>query len=198
MRCVAYATEERKLSQKSDDLRVQRTRKLLQQALFELTIEHGFSGVTVLDIAKRAMVNRSTFYRHYLDKYDLLDQYMDDLEAEISAAAKLHMDEVPAGLLLLIRHVQMNAAFYRVMLGAKGDQAFTHRFQQLSQNRYRYVFAKIGITDETEIGFKLSYISNAVVGVILWWLENNQPITPEQLALRLGGLNRVTSAWLGG
>ncbi|MBZ0292889.1 MAG: TetR/AcrR family transcriptional regulator, partial [Anaerolineae bacterium] len=52
-----------------EDLRVRRTRKLLQQALIELTVERGFSEITVGDIAERAMGNRSTFYRHYLDKY---------------------------------------------------------------------------------------------------------------------------------
>jgi hypothetical protein len=36
----------------------------------------GFAALTVQDIADRAMVNRATFYRHYLDKHDLLDKYM--------------------------------------------------------------------------------------------------------------------------
>ena len=57
-------------------LRMRRTRKALIQALIELTIEKGFAAITVQDIADRAMVNRATFYRHYLDKRDLLDQYM--------------------------------------------------------------------------------------------------------------------------
>lgn len=58
-------------SETTEDLRVLRTRKLLQQAFIELTVEKGFATLTVRDITKRAMVNRSTFYRHYLDKYDL-------------------------------------------------------------------------------------------------------------------------------
>ena len=61
-------------SEAIEDLRVRRTRKLLQQAFIECTIEKGFAALTVRDITERAMVNRSTFYRHYLDKYDLLEQ----------------------------------------------------------------------------------------------------------------------------
>src|SRR5512142_1370901 len=57
------------------DLRVQRTRKLIVEALIELTIEKGFAAVTVQDIVKRAGINRATFYRHYQDKFDLLDQH---------------------------------------------------------------------------------------------------------------------------
>jgi AcrR family transcriptional regulator len=62
-----------------EDLRVRRTRKLLTHALIEGTVEKGFAALTVRDITERAMVNRSTFYRHYLDKYDLLEQHLNEI-----------------------------------------------------------------------------------------------------------------------
>lgn len=188
-----------------EDLRVQRTRKLLQEALFELTLEKGFAAVTVRDIAERAMVNRSTFYRHYLDKHDLLDQYLDSLQtltagaaASAEKASRSEPESVPAGLLVLVKHVQEYADFYRVMLGRNGDQAFTHRFRQLAENRYRHLFSRMGeVTDPgaPPHDLKLSYISYAGVGAILWWLENGRPISPQQFAIWLGRLN-LTSAGL--
>ncbi len=192
-------------SDRREDLRVQRTRKLLQQALFELAIEKGFAAVTVRDIADRAMVNRSTFYRHYLDKYDLLNQYLDRLQALTSEAASsaekagpTSPESVPAGLLVLVRHVQEHADFYRVMLGQHGDQAFTHRFRQLSEKRYRYLFSRHAEAHDPKApptDMRLSYISYAGVGAMLWWLENDQPCSPEQLAIWLGQLH-MTSAGL--
>jgi AcrR family transcriptional regulator len=192
-----------KFQGQSDDVRVQRTRELLVQALFELTVEKGFAAVTVSDIAERARVNRSTFYRHYLDKYDLLSKYLDELQAQISDAAlqvekasDKSSEKIPAGLLLLIKHVRENADFYRVMLGKKGDQVFTHRFRQLSEQRYRYIFSRSGKSVDLKsslIEMKLSYISSAAVGTILWWLENKQPITPEQLATWLGQLSMTAA-----
>ena len=44
------------------------------QAFFSLLESKDFNKITVSDIIKKAGVNRSTFYRHYLDKYDILDQ----------------------------------------------------------------------------------------------------------------------------
>ncbi|MBV9790850.1 MAG: helix-turn-helix transcriptional regulator, partial [Chloroflexi bacterium] len=73
--------------QGAEDVRVQRSRMLIQHALFELTVEQGFAAVTVRDIARRAQINRSTFYRHYLDKYDVLNQYLDQLQADVADAA---------------------------------------------------------------------------------------------------------------
>lgn len=180
-------------SMKQEDLRIQKTRDLLQQAVFALTVEKGFAAVTVRDIAQRARVNRSTFYRHYLDKHDLLRQYLDALEAEIvQAAAAPASDAVPAGLFLLIKQVQAHADFFRIMLGENGDQAFTHRFRQLAQNRYRLLFERVGsASDPTAppIEMTLSYISYAGVGAILWWLEHQQPSSPEALAQWLRELN---------
>jgi AcrR family transcriptional regulator len=55
-----------------DDLRVRRTRYLLQEKFWELLAEQSFQSITVQDITSRAMVNRATFYDHFVDKYALL------------------------------------------------------------------------------------------------------------------------------
>jgi len=189
-----------------EDLRVQRTRKLLQQALIDLTVEKGFAPITVRDITEKAMVNRSTFYRYYLDKYDLIDQYMDEVQAATTEAAKLAEQSgpmlgkmrVPAGLLVLVKQVQANADFYRVMLGRDGDPKFVERFRRMSEDRYRYLFSQPDRSpnpDDPPVEMKLSYISHAGIGVYKWWLENNQPCSPEQLAIWLGQLS-MTSAGL--
>lgn len=55
-----------------EDLRVRRTRYLLQEKFWELLAEQSFQSITVQDITSRAMVNRATFYDHFVDKYALL------------------------------------------------------------------------------------------------------------------------------
>jgi AcrR family transcriptional regulator len=54
---------------------VRRTRKLLQDAFVELLAEKRFEAITVQDIAARSTVNRTTFYAHFVDKYDLFAQF---------------------------------------------------------------------------------------------------------------------------
>ena len=188
-----------------EDVRIQRTRKLLQQALIDLTVEMGFATVTVRDITHRAMVNRSTFYRYYLDKFDLLNQYMTEVQSSTSEAALLaekigHSSPAPPGLLVLVKHVEANADFYRVMLGTNGDPAFVERFRQNSEGRYRYLFSQVNAAADVNappVEMKLAYISHAGVGAILWWLENNQPCSPEQLAIWLGQLSMTSAGLIG-
>jgi len=71
------------MSQNSSDLRVRRTRKLLREALIALIEERSFDGITVGEIAERAMVSRAAFYRSYQDKYDLVEQIFEEMVATV-------------------------------------------------------------------------------------------------------------------
>lgn len=55
------------------DPRVIRTRSLIQDAFLELYKDKDFNHITVRDITERATVNRTTFYDHFQDKYELLE-----------------------------------------------------------------------------------------------------------------------------
>lgn len=46
------------------DLRIRRTKRLIQTAFIELVNQIGFKQVTVTKIATTAMINRQTFYHH--------------------------------------------------------------------------------------------------------------------------------------
>lgn len=60
----------------TDDPRVRRTRRFLEEAFADLLKEKGFQALTVQEITDRAMVNRATFYAHFEDKYALLDSFI--------------------------------------------------------------------------------------------------------------------------
>ncbi len=66
------------------DLRVIKTRQAIEDAFLESLRETPFQAITVKQITKLAQVNRSTFYKHYLDKYDLKDQLVDRVLEEFT------------------------------------------------------------------------------------------------------------------
>jgi AcrR family transcriptional regulator len=185
-----------------EDLRVRRTRKLLKSALIELTIEKGFAAVTVQDIADRAIINRATFYRHYLDKYDLLEQYMREVydlttsqeEIPITSAQYAEFSKPPAGLISLLEHVQQHADFYRVMLGKQGDPAFVQNIQQHIEKRFRSLLppnTPPAQPDNPLLELCLSYVSHAGVGAIVRWLNNGRAYSPSEVAIWLNQLSKA-------
>jgi AcrR family transcriptional regulator len=58
----------------------QRTRDSLFEAALALFAEHGFEAVTVTDIARAAEVGRSTFFRYFADKQEVLFAHDDELK----------------------------------------------------------------------------------------------------------------------
>ena len=68
------------MDNKKEDLRIVKTKKLLYTTLVELMKEMPFEEIKVSDICNRALVNRSTFYSHYQDKYDLLQEFVKDIK----------------------------------------------------------------------------------------------------------------------
>ena len=72
------------MEKKKTDLRVVKTKKLLYTTLIELIKEKSFDEIRVSDICNRALVNRSTFYSHYEDKYELFSEFVKDIKDNLS------------------------------------------------------------------------------------------------------------------
>jgi AcrR family transcriptional regulator len=66
-------------AERTPDRRVQKTRKLLHEALVSLLHEKNYDDIVVKEVLDRANVGRSTFYTHFRDKDDLLVSGIRDL-----------------------------------------------------------------------------------------------------------------------
>lgn len=75
----------------NQDLRVQRTKKALITTFSDLLETKSFDNITIQDLCEKANVRRSTFYRHFNDKYDLLNHIVGTL---IEYFRKLHLPEI--------------------------------------------------------------------------------------------------------
>lgn len=62
-----------------------KTEAKIKAAFTTLVKNKGFDAMTVSDLAREADINRGTFYMHYVDKFDLRDQLLDDVIADLAA-----------------------------------------------------------------------------------------------------------------
>lgn len=63
---------------KKADLRVVKTKKNIKESFIFLLENKSFKDITVQNIIDTALINRSTFYKYYKDKYDLAEQLSDE------------------------------------------------------------------------------------------------------------------------
>lgn len=186
----------------TNDRRVIRTKKLLRTALTELMNEKNFDEIKVSDITEKADINRGTFYLHYHDKYDLLEQNENEVIEEIKqikntthfnkaeiSATKLLDQPIPF-MTKLFEYVQENADFMKVILGPKGGASFQNKLKEVMRNKISTNVAKH--LKEHHLLVPVEYISSyavsAQLGVMQQWLESGMKETPEQVALIISRL----------
>jgi AcrR family transcriptional regulator len=64
-----------------EDRRIRKTKQELKDAMLALLDEKPFEKISVTELCEKASVSRITFYTHYGSKYDLVNEYFDDMEA---------------------------------------------------------------------------------------------------------------------
>jgi len=160
-------------------LRRQRTRKQLQDAMLELVLEKGIDSIVIQEITDRADVGRGTFYFHFKDKEDVLWSIIED---RIQATEKILMEnfdgkmpEKPEyyGYVNIFQHVDQNKQIYQMLVSSKGSQEVTNRTKQYmmaetirdikTYNVYHEIEQPPDITAQIVVGLLFS--------LVFWWIE---------------------------
>lgn len=178
------------------DRRQARTKKLLNKALMELIGEKGPDSVTVTDIALRADINRGTFYLHYRDVPDMLEQLKEEVFGKIGPIIiQLDPNEVikyaktnepyPVSV-LIFEEVARHADFLKVMFGPKGDLSYAIRFRSFMEtsifNKLHY-FQPEQKKSLVPLDYLIAYMSSANFGLLMHWLETGMKQTPYQMGV---------------
>lgn len=66
-----------------NDRRIRRTESAIHAAFLDLLFEKDITKITVKELCERADINKSTFYLHYRDIYDLAEHYKQELATKI-------------------------------------------------------------------------------------------------------------------
>ena len=171
------------------DLRVQRTRQSIRNALLELVNETDFESITIQQIADKAMINRVTFYKHYQDKYDLMERMMRDMMEGMSASVERLLKEPSDELVYKaftswLKEIGKNQSFYRLVLGKQANAIFAAHLliyleEKVTQIHYQ-IYQNNNPTLQDVIG--LRFITSGFLGVSEWWLSQKKPPPEEEVA----------------
>lgn len=177
------------------DRRSNRTKVLLENALIKLMVEKGFDKISINDLTVEADINRGTFYLHYKDKYDLLEQKENEVlkqfvEIKNNLATKYSKDVIlPSNkenllpiFICVYSYIKENADFIKVILGANGDLNFQMKLKNFIEN---CLVENVTINNKIP-NITLKYISTIAsstqLGIIEKWLKTGMKETPQELA----------------
>lgn len=186
------------MSNQYKDRRIIRTKHLIQDAFTELLEEKGFEGITISDLTEKANINRGTFYLHYRDKYDLLEQSEDEIVKGIKKIADelliINMKEVlsfndsqkPSLFVIkLFEYLLEHSKFVKVILGPKGDPSFQVKLKEMMKKNMFLNMEKLSLKTDimVPVDYLIAYVSSTYLGVIQHWLESGMKESPEEISL---------------
>lgn len=174
-----------------NDLRIIKTRKLIRDAFVKLVDIKGFNGITINNIADMAMINRSTFYLHYTDKYDLLQQTMEEAIQNILQLVapqahiidgKLEYDSFVQNISSILKTVENDALLYKIILNDKEMLGISKKFENALIEKLDICFPD-NILISRDLFLEL--ITSLYMSAIRWWLNNDMKYSSNFIAEQL-------------
>ena len=175
-------------TEKKEDRRVRRTKKLLTQALTQLLQEKQINEITVKELTDLADMNRGTFYLYYQDMFDMLEKIEDGMFEALDAIVSLHEhDDVSQQtkpiLLDLFRFIQDNQEMCRVLLSPHGDMNFLHRLNEVVREKCLKAWPNIRKEKgEADFDYHYSFVVFGCAGIIRAWVNRNCSESAEKMA----------------
>ena len=121
---------------KNMDRRVRKTRAQLRQGLAELLKEKSLKEITVKELVEKVDINRSTFYLHYADIYDMMEKIENELTGDIEDLIHTHpVSPFNENSFPFIEDIfsilAENRDICAALLGPNGDISFLHRIENI-------------------------------------------------------------------
>ncbi len=172
------------MEKKKMDQRVRLTRNLLKNALVQLMQEQHIAKISIRAICEVADINRSTFYVHYTDQYDLLNkiqqEVLDNLNRYLN---KQDLDENhPMSVQVLTRvldYVKENVELFKALLSENCDFAFQKDLMELAQ--VISTQQNPALDERTQEYIKL-FGFTGIISILQKWLHDGTNESPAQMA----------------
>ncbi|HDG8500053.1 TPA: TetR/AcrR family transcriptional regulator [Staphylococcus aureus] len=173
------------MDEKIADIRIVKSRKKIKLALINLLNKYRFDEISVKDICKTAEISRGTFYLHYQDKYDLVLKYQKSVMIHAKRHFKSHKYENKREFIKqAISFWESEGELLLLLLSSKGSSEIQQLVKSLLQKHMELNLLPF-ITNENmsqkDERYFLVFLSNAVLGVLQEWIDNDKQETSNGL-----------------
>ncbi|WP_066151072.1 TetR/AcrR family transcriptional regulator [Halalkalibacter krulwichiae] len=168
------------------DRRKKYTRMVLKNSLMTLLKKKQISAITVKEICEIADINRSTFYSHYLDHYDLLykieEEIIEDMYKTLSSYNFTKEEETLQMTKKILEYIASNYEICQTLLGEHGDRSFEKRIMGITQQFTMKNWTTFNDIDPKASEYISLFIVSGSIHAIKSWLDNGMDQSPTEMA----------------
>lgn len=166
------------------DRRVQKTRKILSQALVSLILEKGYDVITIQDIIDRANVGRSTFYAHFENKDQLLLVGNENFRHILKS--KVEDGELAIDFEFFFQHVAENYDLALAFFGKKGGHVLIDFFRDIIADLLmKHYKTKQQVSEKMQLkmlGYQADAVATSIIRLLTLWVEDRLPFSAKAMA----------------
>lgn len=161
-----------------------KTQRKIQEALLQLMKTKKFEVITVSDITSLIDINRSTFYRHYLDKYDVLEKIENNILLEITDFHNNFINNLPNKNIDITfeisDYINVDNNFFNVfekhlssmhiLMGENGSITFQNKLKNTMLKIFERTFSLASIKlNNIEKDLLFNFQSASFISIINYW-----------------------------
>lgn len=177
------------MKEENVDRRIRKTRRCLRECLTELLKKKKIQDITVREISDMADINRGTFYLHYRDVFDLMEQVENELLEELEDVLNRYepgvfLTKTSGFFTEVFTLVKENADIVAILIGENGDLNFVNRLKEIVREKCLKDWMELYRTGNPSSFYAYySFIVSGCIGIVSYWLTAGMKETPMQLAV---------------
>lgn len=151
------------------DARVRYTRRVIKESLLRLLEDRPVNRITVKEVCEAAQINRATFYAHFTDCFDVLNQMENDLLADFERSLSFaSVVDVMDMIERIYAMIEQDAEVCRVLIFQNKDSSLTAKMIEMARDK-TIVRWREQLTRATESDREMLFtcLSNGLLNVIL-------------------------------
>lgn len=169
------------------DRRVKYSKMVIKKSFVQLLKEKNISKITIKELCELADVNRATFYAHYTDQYDLLEQIEQELMSGINQyiISDLFHESTKTPVSMLVKildFIKDNAELFHLFLNVNNDFQFEQQLIALISEQHFFPFFEQNKTSIEDSEYIFLFLANGCVGVIQRWLKDGTKKSSQEVA----------------
>lgn len=172
-----------------NDHRTRVTKAMIRKAFTTILRNKPIQNISIKELCEMAQINRSTFYLHYTDIYDLLNQ----IEEEMFEGIKTALEPIVASedgshsylavITGIFQCIKDNADLCIVTLGNFGDKAFAMKLIDYGRTQCIETYKKFykNATPQ-QLEYFYAFVSSGCIGLLQKWFDDGMVMTPAEIA----------------
>ena len=176
------------MQEETQDRRIKRTKMLLQNALVDLMLEKAVGKISVKELTQKADVNRSTFYLHYLDIYDMLEQMENEFVETIQGFFHDFFTPLPTSMPLTLfvnisEWLEQDKEYYVKLLRGSASGYIFEELESRIRDEFLTLLYLIFLDEESlDLRTRVNFTVSGTVGVLRMWVMEGGNISLVELS----------------